>query len=107
MVEVFGNVHDCLLLAPTIRKTPTPLNFLSKKSAHFHFLTYPSTMSVSGALSKVQKLVSLEASGNKDAHADLLKAIRELQLAAETPLETTSRVNFQVSTRRTAWWHSF
>lgn len=54
-------------------------------------------MSVSEPLSKVQKLVSEEASGNKDAHADLLKAIRELQLAAETPLETTSRVNFQVS----------
>ncbi|KAJ5541027.1 hypothetical protein N7494_006103 [Penicillium frequentans] len=53
-------------------------------------------MSVSEALSKVQKLVSEEASGNKDAHADLLKAVRELQLAAETPLETTSRVNFQI-----------
>ncbi|KAJ5645199.1 hypothetical protein N7507_011210 [Penicillium longicatenatum] len=53
-------------------------------------------MSVSEALAKVQNLISEEASGNKDAHADLLKAIRELQLAVETPLETTSRVNFQM-----------
>ncbi|KAJ6010878.1 hypothetical protein N7451_002290 [Penicillium sp. IBT 35674x] len=53
-------------------------------------------MSVSEALLKVQQLVSEEASGNKDAHGDLLKAIRALQLAAETPLETTSRVNFQI-----------
>lgn len=57
-------------------------------------------MSVSEALSKVQKLVYEEASGNKDAHAELLKAIRELQLAAETPLETTTRVNFQVGTKK-------
>ena len=53
-------------------------------------------MSVSEAIAKVQRL-ALEESGNKDAHADLLKAIRELQLAAETPLETTSRLNFQVN----------
>ncbi|KAJ5923775.1 S-adenosyl-L-methionine-dependent methyltransferase [Penicillium verhagenii] len=53
-------------------------------------------MSVSEVLSKVQKLAAEESSGNKDAHADLLKAIRELQLAAETPLETTSRLNFQI-----------
>ncbi|KAJ5643409.1 uncharacterized protein N7484_005916 [Penicillium longicatenatum] len=53
-------------------------------------------MPVSEALAKVQNLISEEASGNKDAHADLLRAIRELQLAVETPLETTSRVNFQM-----------
>jgi hypothetical protein len=54
-------------------------------------------MSVSEALAQVQKLAAAEEAGDKDAHASLLKAIRELQLAAETPLETTSRFNFQVS----------
>ncbi|KAJ6008469.1 hypothetical protein N7540_012445 [Penicillium herquei] len=53
-------------------------------------------MSVSEAISKVQRLAA-EESGNKNAHADLLRAIRELQLAAETPLETTSRMNFQIT----------
>ncbi|KAJ5646966.1 S-adenosyl-L-methionine-dependent methyltransferase [Penicillium lividum] len=53
-------------------------------------------MSVSDAFSKVQKLVSEESAGNKNAHAALLKAIRELQLTVETPLETTSRLNFQI-----------
>ncbi|KAJ5759510.1 S-adenosyl-L-methionine-dependent methyltransferase [Penicillium odoratum] len=53
-------------------------------------------MSVSDALSKVQKLVSEESAGNNNTHAALLKAIRELQLAVETPLETTSRLNFQI-----------
>ncbi|KAJ5720455.1 O-methyltransferase [Penicillium malachiteum] len=53
-------------------------------------------MSVSEAIAKVQRLAA-EESGNKDSHADLLRAIRELQLAAETPLETTSRMNFQIT----------
>lgn len=56
-------------------------------------------MLVSEALAKVQTLAADEAAGNKNAHADLLKAIRNLQLAAETPLETTSRLNFQGSSR--------
>lgn len=54
-------------------------------------------MSVSEALARVQKLAAAEEAGDKDAHAGLLEAIRELQLAAETPLETTSRFNFQAS----------
>jgi hypothetical protein len=54
-------------------------------------------MTLSEALSKVQTLAAQEAAGNKDSHADLLRAIRDLQLAAETPLETTSRLNFQVN----------
>lgn len=54
-------------------------------------------MTLSEALAKVQTLAAQEVAGNKDSHADLLSAIRELQLAAETPLETTSRLNFQVN----------
>jgi hypothetical protein len=54
-------------------------------------------MTLSAALEKVQALAVQEAAGNKDSHADLLRAIRELQLAVETPLETTSRLNFQVN----------
>ena len=53
-------------------------------------------MALSQALNKVQSLVAAEAEGNEKVHGDLLKAIRDLQLAAETPLETTSRFNFQV-----------
>lgn len=57
-------------------------------------------MSVPETLAKIQELAAAEAAGEKNAHAELLKAIRELQLAAETPLETTSRMNFQVIYRR-------
>lgn len=53
-------------------------------------------MSLSEKLAQVQKLVAAEEAGDKDAHANLLREIRELQLAAETPLETTSRLNFQI-----------
>ncbi|KAJ5168553.1 uncharacterized protein N7482_004147 [Penicillium canariense] len=53
-------------------------------------------MSVLEVLAKVQGLAAEEAAGNIGCHADLLRAIRELQLAAETPLETTSRLNFQI-----------
>ncbi|KAJ5716130.1 hypothetical protein N7493_008041 [Penicillium malachiteum] len=53
-------------------------------------------MPLSEAVAKVQRLAAVE-SENKDFHADLLRAIRELQLAAETPLETTSRMNFQIT----------
>ncbi|KAJ5195606.1 S-adenosyl-L-methionine-dependent methyltransferase [Penicillium cinerascens] len=53
-------------------------------------------MSVPEILAKIQGLAAAEAAGEKNAHAELLKAIRELQLAAETPLETTSRMNFQI-----------
>lgn len=54
-------------------------------------------MSVSEALAKVNTLAALEAQGNENFHHDVLQAIRELQLAVETPIETTSRFNFQVS----------
>ena len=47
-------------------------------------------------LAKVQKLAAADAAGDKNAHGELLKGIRTLMLAAETPLETTSRLNFQV-----------
>lgn len=53
-------------------------------------------MAVSKELAKVQALAAADAAGDKNAHGKLLKAIRELQLAVETPLETTSRLNFQV-----------
>lgn len=49
------------------------------------------------ALQEVNKLVEEESKGDSSAHAKLLKSIRNLQLAVETPLETTSRLNFQVS----------
>lgn len=60
------------------------------------------TLTFNEALAKVLTHASNEALGDKDAHADLLRAIRELQIAAETPLETTSRLNFQVSGMMTA-----
>ena len=47
-------------------------------------------------LRKVEELATADAEGNARAHGELLKAIKTLQLAAETPVETTSRLNFQV-----------
>ena len=47
-------------------------------------------------LAKAQKLAAADAAGDEKAHGELLKGIRTLLLAAETPLETTSRLNFQV-----------
>ncbi|KAE8391474.1 S-adenosyl-L-methionine-dependent methyltransferase [Aspergillus alliaceus] len=53
-------------------------------------------MPVSKQLAEVQKLAAAEAAGDANAHGELLKAIRALQLAVETPVETTSRFNFQI-----------
>ncbi|KAB8274790.1 S-adenosyl-L-methionine-dependent methyltransferase [Aspergillus minisclerotigenes] len=53
-------------------------------------------MAVSRELAEVQRLVVAEAAGDKNAHGELLRAIRQLQLAVETPVETTSRFNFQI-----------
>lgn len=47
-------------------------------------------------LRKLEKLAAEEAAGDAKAHGELLKGIGTLQLAVETPLETTSRLNFQV-----------
>ena len=46
-------------------------------------------------IAKVPRLADAEASGDVNAHGPLLAAIRQLQLTAK-PVETTSRVNFQV-----------
>ena len=56
-------------------------------------------MMVMEELQKVQKLAEADAAGDPSAHPKLLEAIRGLQLAAETPVETTSRLNFQVGFR--------
>ena len=53
-------------------------------------------MTVLEELACVQRLAEAEAAGDQKAHPELLKAIRRLQLTAETPIETTSRLNFQV-----------
>ena len=53
-------------------------------------------MAVSRELAEVQRLVAAEAAGDTNSHGELLRAIRALQLAVETPVETTSRFNFQV-----------
>ena len=46
-------------------------------------------------LAKLQKLAAADAAGDAKAHGELLKGIRTLLLAAETPQETTSRLKFQ------------
>ena len=53
-------------------------------------------MTIFDDIANVQKLAEAEASGDQNAHGPLLAAIRSLQLTAEKPVETTSRVNFQV-----------
>ena len=47
-------------------------------------------------LRKLEMLAAADAAGNSKAHGELLKDIGDLLLAAETPIETTSRLNFQV-----------
>ena len=49
-------------------------------------------------LRELEKLATADAAGNAKAHGELLKGISNLLLAAETPIETTSRLNFQVCT---------
>ena len=45
---------------------------------------------------KLEKLAAADIAGDARAHVELLKGIHNLQLVAETPIETTSRLNFQV-----------
>ncbi|GIJ97933.1 hypothetical protein Aspvir_000039 [Aspergillus viridinutans] len=53
-------------------------------------------MTIFDEIKHVQKLAETEAAGDPNAHGQFLAAIRKLQLAAEKPIDTTSRVNFQV-----------
>ncbi|KAJ5604024.1 hypothetical protein N7537_006980 [Penicillium hordei] len=46
-------------------------------------------------LKRLQDLVSADEAGDLQAHKELLKSIRGLQLAVETPFETLFRLNFQ------------
>ena len=47
-------------------------------------------------LRQLEELATADAAGNARAHGELLRGISFLQLAAETPIETTARLNFQV-----------
>lgn len=47
-------------------------------------------------LRKLEKLASADEECIPKAHGELIKGIGDLLLAAETPIETTSRLNFQV-----------
>lgn len=53
-------------------------------------------MTIFDEIKHVQRLAEAEAAGDPNAHNQLLAAIRKLQLAAEKPIDTTSRVNFQI-----------
>ncbi|UNI14259.1 hypothetical protein JDV02_000906 [Purpureocillium takamizusanense] len=53
-------------------------------------------MSVQEQLERLQRLASQDAEGDGSAHKALLKGIRDLQLTVESPIETTSRLNFQI-----------
>lgn len=53
-------------------------------------------MTLQDRLEQLQSLAKAEVDGDASAHHKLLQGIRELQQAAETPIETTSRLNFQV-----------
>lgn len=47
-------------------------------------------------LRKLEELAAADAAGSPKAHSELLKGIGDLLLATETPIETTSRLDFQV-----------
>ncbi|KAI4108835.1 MAG: hypothetical protein L6R37_000833 [Teloschistes peruensis] len=51
--------------------------------------------SVLSELQKLEELAAADAAGDAKAHGELLKGISRLLIVAETPLETTSRLNFQ------------
>ncbi|KAL8708440.1 MAG: hypothetical protein Q9225_007601 [Loekoesia sp. 1 TL-2023] len=46
-------------------------------------------------LRRLEKLAAADAAGDAKAHGELLKGLGTLLLAAETPVETISRLNFQ------------
>lgn len=72
---------------PTLPKQSC-LNHLTREFAN--------RMTIFDEINHVQRLAEAEAEGDPSAHSRLLAAIRKLQLAAEKPIDTTSRVNFQV-----------
>jgi len=47
----------------------------------------------------LRELAEADAAGDGSAHNALLREIRSLQQTVETPIETTSRLNFQVRSR--------
>lgn len=54
-------------------------------------------MNIQRRLARLQELAQADADGREDAHHELLNEIRVLQRTVETPIETASRINFQVS----------
>lgn len=48
------------------------------------------------AIENVQRAAKADANGTGQPHVDLLDAVRELNLAAETPAETLMRMRFEV-----------
>ena len=73
---------------------PTPLDSPRLHSFPFQLVH---KMTIFDEIKNVQGLAEAEAAGDPNAHSQLLAAIRKLQLAAEKPIDTTSRLNFQVS----------
>lgn len=68
------------------------------------------TMSLHAQIEHLRNLAEAEDAGDKHQHHQLLAAIRKLQLQVETPIETASRINFQVRTPSfaiTAAWTSW
>lgn len=51
---------------------------------------------LSKAIENVQKAAQADTDGSGQAHVDLLEAIHQLNLTAETPSETLMRMRFQV-----------
>ncbi|KAK4542160.1 hypothetical protein LTR36_007007 [Oleoguttula mirabilis] len=53
-------------------------------------------MSVIDRIDGLRKLAAADADGDASAHHAMLRELRLLQVAVETPIETTSRLNFQI-----------
>ncbi|KAK5105851.1 hypothetical protein LTR62_001963 [Meristemomyces frigidus] len=53
-------------------------------------------MTVKQRIEMLRKLAEADAAGDGSAHHALLREIRSLQQTVETPIETTSRLNFQI-----------
>jgi hypothetical protein len=53
-------------------------------------------LNINDHIQQVQNLANADAAGDVAAHGKLMEAIHKLQLAAETPFDTTLRQRFQV-----------
>ena len=69
---------------------------LANGEPHVNGQSYHPHDRVQEAISRVQQAARAEKSGAAQDHVNLVEAVRQLNLAVETPQETLMRMRFQV-----------